>query len=219
MNEETELEKVAAQYREGGYEVILHPGRADLPEFLRGFQPDLIARAGGESVVVEVKAKDDLSADHQLGYLSSLVNSQPGWRFDLVLIDPRVWPDEVPRGSVERVSSEIESLVRSAERLITLGELESAVLTAWAAVEAAMREVARRQAIPLERKYPQLLLKALYSEGVLSRAEYEQLREAMKIRNAIAHGLKTAQLGPKTPKHLIDTVTRLLDFGLSRDNA
>jgi hypothetical protein len=38
----------------------LEPAAGEMPEFLVGFDPDLIATGHGESVVVEVKAREDL---------------------------------------------------------------------------------------------------------------------------------------------------------------
>jgi hypothetical protein len=49
------IAKVAEDYRRRGYDVDVVPQGPRLPEFLGGFQPDLIARSPSESVVVEVK--------------------------------------------------------------------------------------------------------------------------------------------------------------------
>jgi REase_AHJR-like len=48
------IAKVAEDYCQRGYEVDVVPRAPRLPEFLRAFQPDLIARGPTESVVVEV---------------------------------------------------------------------------------------------------------------------------------------------------------------------
>jgi REase_AHJR-like protein len=210
-----ELEEVAEQYRKDGYQVLLRPSGTDLPAFLNQFEPDLIARNASESVVVEVKPKADLSKDHALAYLAAKVNAQPGWRFDLVVTNHETWPDEIPGDSTERSASEIRSLARTAEKLIVSGELEAASLIAWSAAEAAMREAARRRTIPLETNDPQFVLKTLYSEGVLSRSDYDQLQEAWRIRNAVAHGLELSERRPQVPRFLVDVVERLLDGGPS----
>jgi hypothetical protein len=41
--ERRRLASVAAEYEQRGYEVKLQPTAGDLPEFLVGFKPDLIA--------------------------------------------------------------------------------------------------------------------------------------------------------------------------------
>ena len=50
------LQEIAAEYRAQGYDVRIEPGPEDVPAFLTGFRPDLIARGPHDSVVVEVKA-------------------------------------------------------------------------------------------------------------------------------------------------------------------
>lgn len=42
--ERRRLDSVASEYRERGYEVKVRPTAADLPDFMVGFEPDLIAR-------------------------------------------------------------------------------------------------------------------------------------------------------------------------------
>jgi Holliday junction resolvase len=59
--EKKRLNSVAREYRKQGCKVLLYPGETDLPSFLSGFQPDLIAYSDEENVVVEVKSKSTLS--------------------------------------------------------------------------------------------------------------------------------------------------------------
>jgi uncharacterized protein YutE (UPF0331/DUF86 family) len=49
------LQEIAAEYEARGYDVLVEPRPEQLPEFLAGFRPDLVARGPNESVVVEVK--------------------------------------------------------------------------------------------------------------------------------------------------------------------
>ena len=48
---------IAAEYRRKGYEVIEQPSTEQLPDFLSGYQPDLIVRKGDEAIIVEVKTR------------------------------------------------------------------------------------------------------------------------------------------------------------------
>ena len=50
-----QLQEIAAEYESRGYDVLVEPSPEELPEFLTGFHPDLVARGPNESVVVEVK--------------------------------------------------------------------------------------------------------------------------------------------------------------------
>jgi len=47
---------IAHRYRQRGYQVMERPDAEQLPDFLQGFKPDLLAENGAESVVVEVQS-------------------------------------------------------------------------------------------------------------------------------------------------------------------
>jgi hypothetical protein len=211
MNDQGALQNVAERYRHEGYDVALRPTGSDLPGFLAHFAPDMIARKNGDNVVVQVRLKEELGGDQALSHLAGVVNAQPGWRFDLVVLNPRRWPDEVPSEAAELGDSGITALVEEAAKLIELQLPRAAFVTAWAAVEAAMREAARRQGISLERNDPRFVLTTLYSGGLLSREQYEQLSELLGLRNAAVHGLQTNPLSPEQVDALIGIVKHLLN--------
>ena len=200
-----ELEKVAQQYRTDGYRVIIEPGKDERPGFLGDFQPDLIAYGDGESVVVEVKTRPELADNHRLSYVAARINDEPGWRFDLV-----VTPEENSTEDLtERSAPEIRELVTAAERLIDLKENDAAHLVAWSALEASLRSVLQKEGIDFDRKNSRYLIDTLYSHGMLSRPDYDQLLEAMRVRNAIAHGFKASEAS--FPSFLIRMIGQLLD--------
>jgi len=64
--ERQRLISVASEYERQGYEVKLQPSRTDLPAFLAGFEPDLIATGKGETVVVQVKKRTELKTRNPL---------------------------------------------------------------------------------------------------------------------------------------------------------
>ena len=71
-------ERVAQRYRDEGYQVIVRPFGEQIPPFLAGFQPDLIAIRGNEGVIVEIKInRMDLSSDHQISRLAEIVKLVP----------------------------------------------------------------------------------------------------------------------------------------------
>ena len=49
--ERERLIKLAEEYRDRGYEISIHPNPEDLPEFLRNYRPDMIARREDDAVV------------------------------------------------------------------------------------------------------------------------------------------------------------------------
>jgi len=83
--ERRRLASVASEYEQKGYEVKLHPTAGDLPEFLVGLEPDLIATANGESVVVEVKARNEFQNEPTVAAIEAALRNRPGWRFELII--------------------------------------------------------------------------------------------------------------------------------------
>lgn len=51
------IQALAARYRQEGFEVVAEPSASELPDALRPFRPDLLARRGDETVMVEIKTR------------------------------------------------------------------------------------------------------------------------------------------------------------------
>jgi hypothetical protein len=73
-----------------------------------------------------------------------------------------------------------------------------------------MREVARREGVRPEQNDPSLVLKTLYSVGLVSRKEYDRLRKSLRVRNAVVHGLRPADPTPEDVTFLVACAKRLL---------
>ena len=74
--------KTAEEYCSNGYEVQLEA----LLDFFSNFQTDLLVREGDEVKVIEVKPRPSLAADPRISELAQLIESKPGWSFELVLV-------------------------------------------------------------------------------------------------------------------------------------
>src|SRR3546814_898730 len=76
--------QVAERYAVEGYEVLAGPNPEQLPDFLRPFRPDMIARKGDQNVVIEIKpnAESELPA---LKAIAAAVAKHPRWRLDVVI--------------------------------------------------------------------------------------------------------------------------------------
>ncbi|HEY9889454.1 MAG TPA: hypothetical protein V6D02_13705 [Candidatus Obscuribacterales bacterium] len=89
--EHRRLLRLAREYDRAGYEVVLYPQDEMLPAVLQGCSLGLIAKADHETVVADVRSRPNLtlngSAD--LRRLVAKVDSLPGWRFNLVVTNPR----------------------------------------------------------------------------------------------------------------------------------
>jgi uncharacterized protein YutE (UPF0331/DUF86 family) len=202
------LQEIAAEYEARGYEVLVEPRPEQLPEFLAGFRPDLLARGPNESVVVEVKVGTQTAASERFRELAETIQRQPGWRFSLVVIDPR--SDEVAPPTQQLLArQEIVDRLGRANELLKTGATDAAFLLMWVAVEALLRHIATREGLPLERVPSSSLMKELFSLGILSRSELEVAQRAFSVRNALVHGFATTRLD-ETSRELAQFAQKLL---------
>jgi hypothetical protein len=210
MNLEQEVERIAEQYRCEGYRVIRRPAAADLPPFAQGYDVDLVAFRDGESVLVQVKAsRKELQEDQQLLRLAEAVDHQPGWRLDLVVLGAGSPLRVAAQASEPPVEKILESLA-DAEQMTRAGALSASCVISWAGLEAAMRHAARNAGLELANHSPPVLLRALYSDGLLDRDEFDRLNAALEIRNAVAHGLALPSIDPAVPEYVTGVARKLL---------
>ena len=205
-----DIDQVADQYRAEGYRVVVAPGPGQVPDFVPDDGVDLIAYKGEERVIIEVKTREDLRGNAKLVEMARLVNDQPGWRFDLVVLNSQINGDRVPPGASEPSLEQIVRNLELAERLSDSGELASSLMIAWATLEAAMRRSARSAEIEVKSYSPLFLLTVLYSNGLLDRGEFDTLSEALKLRNAFAHGMNPAAIDPSVPRSVVSIARKLI---------
>jgi len=202
------LQEIAGEYEARGYEVVVEPGPEKLPKFLAGFRPDLVARGPNESVVIEVKVGTKTAASERFRELAEIIQHQPGWRFSLVVIDPR--SDEVAPPTQQLLDrQEIADRLGRANELLKTGATDAAFLLMWVAVEALLRHIATREGLPLERVPSSSLMKELFSLGILSRSELDVAQRAFSVRNALVHGFETTRLD-ETARELAQLAQQLL---------
>lgn len=184
--ERLRLASVASEYRERGYEVKVRPTAVDLPDFMVDFEPDLIATGNDESVVVEVKARNELDNNRDVGAIEAAIRNHPGWRFELI-IDALDSEDGSLLGP-----DQIETSLDEADELRTRGHVVAGLLLLWSATEGILRLLAAREKVELESSAPGYMTKQLYSLGLLGRDQYRILDEAVRLRNRAAHGFQVS---------------------------
>jgi hypothetical protein len=185
--ERRRLVSVASEYEQMGYEVKLQPTAGDLPEFLVGFEPDLIAIGNGESVVGEVKARNEFENEQAVAAaIEAALRNRPGWRFELI-IDGSESEDGRLLGAPQ-----IGTSLEEANELQQRGHVVAALLLMWSATEGILRLLAARENVELESPAPGYMTKRLYTLGLLGRDQYRILDEAVRLRNQAAHGFRVA---------------------------
>jgi len=192
-----------------GWEVVeLQTNRVDwLPERLRHFEPDFVARRGKEVIIGAFKSRNSESLD-DLDGLAKAVAEVPDARLEVY------WLGDNAQG--ELVRDHVQEYANEAKALLSMGRLRPAALVAWAAVEGALVYHATNLEVPLPddghyTTLPWRLLSYLDSLGYINEADLKWLTELRNERNAAAHFR-----GPDDPpsraaiEHCLEVVNRML---------
>jgi REase_AHJR-like protein len=181
------IRQYAEWYTEQGYQVSVEPTPSELPEFLRTLAPDMIARRGAESVIVEIKTSSPASFE-KVQQLARVLEHRAGWKLQVVYID-LADPEWTPPAKLP----ELDGL---AVRLDSLGVIDNdddqsrvRFLLLWSIIEASARhKLASKGVSPTRRISSSALIKMLLSEGIIEEEQYARLRQGLAVRNAVAHG-------------------------------
>lgn len=204
--EQEKIEGLAAKYRASGHNVRVRPSGDDLPSFLKEFRPEIIATSPGGNVVVEVKSYPQFDAE-EARELAEVVDRNPGWRFEVLLLNPPVAPD-IPAQEQLADDEHVTRMLSNAETLSKEGHVEAAGLIAYAALETILRRLAQNEAPQIERQSSARVLKELYSLGKIHYEAFEKLLPLMEFRNAVAHGFRPRHAAPSIPE-MIDEIRHL----------
>jgi hypothetical protein len=185
-SERDRLERIAIDYQTQGYDVKVQPRPNDLPDFLADFKPDLIASGKGETIVVDVKTRGQLSDAPLAAGLEAALKNRPGWRFELIIDGTAM----EPRQTIG--ATQIRALLEEATELEQRKHPAAALLMLWSATEGALRLLANRENVELESLAPGYLVTRLYTLGLLGREQYQTLDGTMRLRNQAAHGFQVA---------------------------
>jgi hypothetical protein len=189
----------------------VEPRGNQLPEFLAGATPDLIARRENENLVIEVKRSPTEADREQLSTIADRISRQPGWRF--ILMAPRATDDTTELTSSDE--SAIHELLREADIVSRLNLPASALMSAWAAAEGAVRLRLSRSGIPVPRADTATLVRTLASEGLITDDDFHLLNDAYQLRSAVAHGRQPvrdeiASRAERTARDLVQFASRVL---------
>ena len=195
------LKKIAAKYRNQGYEVTVEPSAERLPPELQEFRPDLIATSANDRVIVEVRSHRSFAAPPDMSRLAQ-VAERLGWHFELAVTNPR----DKMQTEVERLDTQkTRWRVHEATLLEASGHSEAAFLLLWSSFEAGARHWLGDRAVRRTESTPRLV-KTLYSLGGLTQDEFEFLQDATDDRNRLVHGFQGT-----LPDRYVAKLSRLIE--------
>ena len=180
--EKSFLDALRTQYESRGFKFVARPTAEDVPDFLRGHQPDAIAWSKKENVVIEVKSRRSPEDRSRLSAIARLVEQHAGWRFRVYYGVPTK-PQLYGRPSNIDLNAQLEE----ARTVFKSGHLRAALILGWGALEAAARAMSSDEE-KTKAMLPRELLNWLEQEGHIPPETRHELRELVPIRNAIAHG-------------------------------
>ncbi len=202
---DAQLKKIADRLQKEGYDVILEPGPGDLPFDLGGYRPDLLARRGQESVLIELKVRADRLSFDTLRSVAEEVKRHQGWRF-LLITSQDISDSDLLADEHRRVTwNEIAERVEHAQALLAQGDQEAAYVVMWIAFERMLRLQATQVSLPLERLSPSIVIRQLYSAGELTMEQFDVALSCQDVRNRVVHGLPAPDL-----ETALDRLSRLV---------
>ena len=200
-------QQIAEEYRQKGYEVSTESPL----DFFGDFRADLVARKDDDVRVIQVKSRASLAADQRIVELAQLIESKPGWNFELALVGE---PENLsaPSESAPFGIAEVQQRLGEAAQLLDAAHVESAFMLAWSAFEAAVRMLLATEGVADGRitSSNYVLDQARYL-GLLASEDYGRLTDALALRNAIAHGFSHSGLSEEYVTRLIHAVRQMID--------
>jgi hypothetical protein len=200
------LVQVRRELERDGYDVIVRPRGESLPPDLDEYAVDLVARRGGQTMIVEVKRYDAIAQSDELARLSSVIEQLQGYELRLEVIEAE--PGQGDPATTEALVDRLASVRELAESR----RLDAALLVGWAAFEGALRVRASESDIVDEgvRGAASALVRELISEDFLPAAWLSDVDRIQQVRNRVAHGFE-ADIQAEDVQRLIEMSSYLLE--------
>jgi hypothetical protein len=195
------LRASAREYRKRGYVVIEDPNSEQLPQFLQGFTPDLIATRDDDRVVLEIKGRDELKGSNEFVALATVVNQQVGWPLELIHLASRgpavVGPDK----------ANLDRLVARSLAAREAGLQDAALIYALSVLEELIRDIGAQHRIKVRQLSTRAIVHDLVFLGVVGEEAADVLDRAWEQRERIMRGV-SAEAYPD-----VGAIAELIDAG------
>jgi hypothetical protein len=203
------IDSIAQELEDNGYIVLIEPSDSNLPFYLGGYHPNVIATKNDDGIILEVKSSLKRVSIDRFQTVAETIASHPGWRFLLVTLDDSseniLLPDENSLPFWEALNSRLLNL----QMLIQESLFEPAILFFGSITEAALRKRAITQHLPIQRFPTIALLNHSYSSGEISMTEFDLLKDCLKIQEKVTHGVMTP-IDPEILKLAKSTIQSLI---------
>lgn len=184
------ISKIADEYRQKGYEVIENPSSENLPNFLQGFNPEIIATKDGHNEVASVKVYPVPPAEvEEVARLAEVLKpKKPEWSYKYAMKTVPV-PDLILTSRKPLSLTETYKFIDGAERLLGCNQYVEAIDYVWPAIESILYSLAKhKQKIARERDIVAVII-LLTQLGIIGQNDYFVLSTAADIRQASLNDL------------------------------
>jgi hypothetical protein len=182
------IESLRSRYEDRGFTFIVHPKKAQVPDFLGSYVPDALALKPDRNIAIEVKRRQGPVAERSLKDIRRLFLGHPDWQFDVIFMgaDP-LESVSIPIPTLTTVHRRMEEV----RTLISIGEPRPAFIMAWSLLEAALRVA--NGGVGSRPQTPGTVVQTLAMNGHVDPDMERRLRDLIDLRNHIAHGDLTAE--------------------------
>ncbi len=199
INETDVLARLRKELSAQGYTVEVRP-RMAVDEAGVSLAPDLLARKGGETVLVGVKGLRSGPEDStRLARLAEVARDHEGWSFRLVLAEAR---DQAPHALPLAV--DLRDRLADARRLFRKGDAAPAYLFLWSVfTAAASRRLLAFGIAQAHRDEPSALVRSLIAHGLAAQEDLAWLAPAADLQTDLAAGHVDLEI----PRELFDRLS------------
>lgn len=188
--EKKKTAQIAEQYRRLGYQVYANLPGYDRPPAFEQVTPDLVAKKGRETIIIEVKTSDSAKRHKkQLDQLARYAKEMPGVRFDLVMTNPSPKSRTSYRALREELRSIKHGLITEIDRALNQENAALAVTLISRLLEAFLIRIAEQNSIhpkPNQAVLP-YLAKVLVDENIISPAVMQLSNYLSEVRSTAVH--------------------------------
>lgn len=211
MNFDQAIDEVAAKYAARGYAVVARPKPDDLPPFAKQFKIQVVARLHDIGVLVAIKRnRSEFAADPEMDRYAEVTSSQPGWRFDFVLLEGSNMNQET-EGAQELSAEQLQSQLQNIEYMLHADLRSAAFVAAWGIMEAATRRLLQSSGqVAGWGTSSRQMINELVSNGMISMEEHARLYVFSRLRNEIVHGFDSRFVDVAEVHFLTDLAKRLM---------